>query len=696
MRRSKITRRTFLVQMGVVAAGGALAACSAPATPVPAAKAPEPTKALEPTKAPAPQPTAAPAATKAPPPTPAPVAPTAAAASTGKYKEAPALAEQVKAGKLPPVDKRLPEEPFVVKPIDKIGKYGGKLSSIVADPTADLPEVEWNLRSAVAGRPYDLQTVIPWTVKSWKLSDDRKELAVQMRKGLNWSDGKPLTTADVMFWYQDIFLNTDLTPKIDGKWAPGGKPMVIKASDDHNFTITFSVPYPAILDFLPDLNPWAPKHYLSQWHIKYNDKANDQAKTEKFDTWVQAFSFHANLNQGGQLQQDAKLPVRNPWTFEKQDQQGNRTYARNPYYWMVDTDGNQLPYADTIERIVVENKEVLTAKILAGEGTHHSWFLSLANFPLYKQNEAKGNFTTSLYPDLRASEMGFCFNYTHKDEVLRKLFNELKWRQAMSHALNRAEINELRFAGQGIPRQPLMHPGATGYKDGVTDQYYTKFDVAEANKLLDELGLKYDADKKFRLRPDGKPLALVMEVDAGRADLAEVCNLIRGYWAKVGINISIKSQDQQFFMQRMRANDHDIGVWAIGGSSEVYSRQNEPIRYRPPWHWTTTPLGGPLWRQWLDTGGKEGLEPPDIIKKLWDVSEQWRQEPLGSEKYKQLAEQMLQINAENCWCIGTVGLVPRVGIVKNTLRNTPKKAQILSVEYTMWSYYLPEQWYCEG
>ena len=148
-----------------------------------------------------------------------------------------------------------------------------------------------------------------------------------------------------------------------------------------------------------------------------------------------------------------------------------------------------------------------------------------------------------------------------------------------------------------------------------------------------------------------------MEVDAGRADLAEVCNLIKGYWAKVGINISIKSQDQQFFMQRMRANDHDIGVWAIGGSSEVYSRQNEPIRYRPPWHWTNTPLGGPLWRQWLDTGGKEGLEPPDIIKKLWDMSEQWRQEPLGSDKYKSSLSRCSRstrrtagASARSAWC----------------------------------------------
>jgi len=690
MSKPKITRRTFLVQMGVVAAGGALAACGGAATPVPA----PPAKAPEPTKAPAAQPTAAPAATKAAPPTPAPVAPTAAAVATGKYKEAPALAELVKAGKLPPVDKRLPEEPFVIKPIDKGGKYGGKLSSIVADPTGDLPEIDYMLvqNLAIATRSLDLKEILPNVAKGWELSKDFKELKVALRKGMKWSDGKPFTTADVKFWYEDVFLNKELTPTIDKKWMPGGKVMKIVVDDDYNFRIQFEAPYPVILDFLPGLTPWAPKHYLQQWHPKYNDKAADQAKSEKFDTWVAAYQFHAQNNQ---LQQDAKLPEHKAWLYERQDQQGNRYYVRNPYFWRVDTDGNQLPYIDSLERLVVENKEVLTAKVLAGEGTHHSWFLTLANYPLYKQNEQKGGFAVGLYPDTRASEMGFCFNYTHKDEVLRTLFNDLKWRQAMSHAINRAEINELRFAGLGVPRNPIMHPGATGYKEGM-DQYYAKFDQAKANQLLDEIGLKWDADKKFRLRPDGKPLALTMEVDAGRADLAEIGNLIKGYWAKIGINMSIKSQDQQFFMQRMRANDHDIGVWAIGGSSEVYSRQNEPIRYRPPWHNDQTPLGGPLWRQWFNTGGKDGLEPPDIIKKLWDITEAWRQEPVGTDKYKQLSEQMLQINAENCWCIGTVGLVPRVGIVKKTVRNAPKPGQILSIEYNMWSYYMPEHWYLEG
>jgi peptide/nickel transport system substrate-binding protein len=690
MSSQKFSRREFLKVIGLTGAGTILTACTAPAVSTPT-QAPAPQATNTAAVAPPAVPTTAPVA---PPvvPTAAPVSPTTVVTTTGKYKEAPTLAELVKAGKLPAIEKRLPEDPLIITPLDKSGKYGGKLSSIIADPTGDLFEIEGAIGRNVAIFSYDLKSLLPCAVKAWKLSSDSKELALTLRKGMKWSDGNPFTTADVKFWYEDIFLNKDITPTIDKKWAPGNEPMKLAVDDETNFRLQFSIPFPSILDFMPALSPWAPKHYLSNWHIKYNDKANDIAKTEKLDTWVKAFLYHSNLNQGLQLQQDAKLPSINPWVFEKQDTQGNRTYTRNAYYWAVDKDNQQLPYVDTLERQVVENREVLGVKILAGEGTHHSWFLNLANFPLYKENEKKSNFTVNLFTDLRASECGFCFNYTHKDEVLRKLFNDIRWRQAVSQAINRDEVKELRFAGMGVSRNPIMHPGASFWKDGL-DQFYTKFDQAKSNQLLDEIGLKWDADKKYRLRPDAKPLALTMEVDAGRADLTEVCNLIKGYLSKVGINISIKPQDQQFFMQRMSANDHDIGVWAIGGSSEIYSRQNEPIRYRPPWHNSQTPLGGPLWRQWLDTAGKSGLEPPDIIKRLWEVSEAWRKEPFGSDKYKELGGEMLQINAENCWCIGTVGLVPRVGILKNTVQNGPKKDMVLSIEYNMWTYYLIEQWW---
>ncbi len=610
----------------------------------------------------------------------------------GKYREAPALSEMVQAGTLPPVDDRLPAEPRVLEVLDQLGRYGGELSSVVADPTANLFEISNGRSANLAGRNYGLDSIIPLTAESFELSADSQMLTVNLRAGARWSDGSPFTTEDVLFWYEDVLLNEELTPVIDSDLTPGDTPLQLEVLNDYSFNLIFAVPYPSVIDILPSLALWRPKHYLKDWHINYNEEANAKAQEENFDAWYEAFEYHADSSE---TQQDAELPVLGAWVFERQDTQGNTSYTRNPYFWTVDVEGNQLPYVDTLRKVVVENREVLTAKVLAGEGTHHSWFLSLADFPLYKQNEESGNYTARLHPDLRASEMGFAFNYTHQDEVLRELFNTLEWRQALSHAIDRNEINELRFGGRGVPRNPIMHPGPSFWEDGM-DQYYTSYDVDLANELLDGIGLVYDSDGRFRLRPDGEAMTITMEVDAGRADLSEVGNLIKSYWAAAGVNLNVKGQDQQFLMQRMRANEHDIGVWAIGGSSEPYSRQHEPIRYRPPWHWSSTPLSGPLWRQWLNTDGAEGMEPPDIIQELWDITVQWQAEPFGTDRYKELGRQMLQINAENVWLIGTVGLVPRASVIRNTVRNHPQAENILSIEYGMWNHYQMAQWWIDS
>jgi len=606
--------------------------------------------------------------------------------------EAPMLADKTTAGDLPPVDERIPAEPMVLEPFESIGKYGGSLVQLAPDPTGqDAGFGSSNSANSVATRSYDLRTIIPNVCKSWKLSDDYTEIVFELRKGMRWSDGAPFTTDDVRFWYEDGLLNEELTPTINKKWKPGGEVMELVVDDDYTFRLRFAVPYPIIIDYLPGSGFWSAKHFLKEFHINYNPEAVEIAKSEGFDLWIESYGFHA---QTGNLQQDIDNPVLLPWMWESQASNGDRFWVRNPYFWEIDTEGNQLPYPDYHERWVVGNLEVLTAKVIAGEGTHASWYLTLPDFPLFKENEDKGNYTAGLYPDSRASEYGLAFNYGHKDLYLRELFNDLRWRMAMSHAMNRDEMNELRFAGTGVARQPIADPGASFYEEGI-DQYYVEYDPDLANELLDEIGLPWDANQEWRTRADGSPLNLTLEFWAGKSNVAEISELIKGYWAKVGINVTLKPEEKNFYQERLVANETDMGNWAIGGGSEVYSRQNEPIRWRPPWHWMTTPLGGPSWRQWLDSDGEEGLEPPEIIKELWDLTLQWLAEPNGTERYMELGKRIFQINAENCWLLGTVGLVPRVAVIKNTVRNAPKPGQILSIEYGMWTPSQTEQWWLE-
>ena len=315
----KISRRQFLIVSGATVSSSVLAACASSddqgAVEAPAA---EPAVESEP------------------------------AVPGSKYQEAPQLADMVRSGDLPPVDERLPLQPWVIEIKDSIGKYGGKLSSVVADPTANLFEISNARAASLARRSPDFSSIVPFVVESWELSADSMKLTVNLRQGMRWSDGEPFTTADVQFWYEDVLLNEEITPVIDDDLAPGGEPMILAVEDDFTFSFNFAVPYPTIVDILPSQSPWLPKHYLSQWHINHNENANDLAADENFDTWFEAFLFHADV---AETQQDVDMPVLGAWQFASQDTQGNTLYTRNPYYWAIDPDGNQLPYVDEIEKL---------------------------------------------------------------------------------------------------------------------------------------------------------------------------------------------------------------------------------------------------------------------------------------------------------------------------------------------------------
>ena len=173
------------------------------ATPAPA----QPTQVpAQPTKAPAVEPTKAPAATTAP---------------ASKYKESPTLTEQVKAGKLPAVDQRLPANPLVVKGA-KVGKYGGNWRMGMTAGTDDVsfyrilayePLVRWNV---------EWTDIVPNVAEKWDANQAATEFTIYLRKGLKWSDGTPVTADDILFWWEDVALNKELSPIAaeldDGRW----------------------------------------------------------------------------------------------------------------------------------------------------------------------------------------------------------------------------------------------------------------------------------------------------------------------------------------------------------------------------------------------------------------------------------------------------------------------------------------------
>lgn len=606
-----------------------------------------------------------------------------------KYNEAPALAELVKQGKLSPIEKRLPDEPLVVDPPEEIGKYGGEYRSAGFGPQSGQVDSETVRVQHLLQINPDLKTLTPNIVKTWGISKDFREVTLILRRGMKWSDGTPFTADDFMFWYEDIASNNDLTPVKNTAWTPGGKMMVMRKINPYTIKITFAAPYPAVDITLAKSYIYgrffAPKHYLKQYHIKYNSKANEVAKKEGFADWIQCFNYHYAYAQN---QMDTNLPDITPWVLTKIDEAGNKYYERNPYYWKVDTAGNQLPYIDRQVVVIVKDAQVRIMKIIsqelhaAGENP-----LPVKEYTLYKENEKKGDYTVYLFNNTRGSDWCVAFNLTHKDPVLRKIFNDIRFRQAMSLAIDRKQINDVLYFGKAVIRQAVPPPETSFYEDWM-GKYFIEYDPNKANALLDKIGLKWDKEKKVRLRPDGKPLEIVLECTEEFAPQAE---MVSEMWTKVGVKTIMKQEERTLFYQRGAANERDAAAWTFDGVAE-FSLRSGGLDGSACRRAFGNPINAAiLWSTWINTKGASGEEPPEIIKRFYEIGDKFLVTSPKSRDYKKLGGELLKIATENLWAIGT-SVAPRVIMISNKLGNTPKEGTF-AYDYHFWVPYMGDTWF---
>jgi peptide/nickel transport system substrate-binding protein len=605
-----------------------------------------------------------------------------------RYKEAPMLAEMVKAGKLPSVEKRLPKEPLVIKPFERVGKYGGTLR---------FGNVETNLWNYATLRTNGLfrynQTndeVLVDIAKSYGFSSDLKTLIIELREGHKWSDGEPFTADDIIFWWEDVATNKDLTPVLNPFWAPGGKPAVFKKISPTRVEIAFAVPYPTAIDLLgrswfsADPPFMMPKHYITKWHIKYNPKANDVAKEEGFDSWTKAFMAHATSPNNF----DVKRPTLWAWIPEKIT--ADRAIAvRNPYFHQVDAEGNQLPYIDRIDTVITGNKEVQILKATSGEFDIEIFYTSLRDMPVFKQNEKQGNYHIILPQSLRPSMFALMPNRTVKDPVLRELFNNLDFRIALSISINREAMNKAIFFGLGKPFPALPLPTMSFFKPEWATSYM-QYDPDRANKILDSLGLTKRDSEGYRLRPDGKGrISMLVEIGVREGPKEEMAEMVKSDWAKVGLEAIVKSVEGGLYSQRTLANDLQIGNWHLDRAG-LFGRAN------PLWFGVVEPSQnrwGTQWALWFQSGGKEGIEPPQEIKNLRATYDKWVQTLPGTPEFNRLGAEYYDYFATQLPMIGTVGLEPVPMVVSNRLRNVPDKDIWWGSDTNFYAPYLPAQWY---
>ena len=595
------------------------------------------------------------------------------------YNEAPMLRVKVAAGELLPVEERLPDEPKIKEVVEEIGQYGGTLRAF---GTYYLGEEENDmcLFRASCSCLLDMTmdgTIIGNLAKGYELSDDGKTFTLYLRKGAKWSDGYPFTADDILFMYEDIALNEN----IQADWGSFKDVDKIGKLDDYTVRIELNQP---VFSMPVQISSWlgrfmyisAPKHYLKKWHIKYNPNADELAKKEGFENWGEAFYYHWWF----QPTKDIDQPTMNAWVAKAYTGTA-KVFERNPYFWQVDEEGNQLPY---IDRVVVGfvDMEGYQLKIISGEADIAIASTSLSNYPLYKEHEEEGGYRVIPVPELFSSQFALGVHQNNSDPFLGPILRDVRFRQALSVAINREEINETCYFGLGIPGQATVHPNASFYKEEWA-RAYAQYDPGMANRLLDEVGLTERDKDGFRVDPDGKPILLLVEYLPYWFPEITPLELVKEYWEDVGLKTMTKGISHGLYGLRGSAPDHIIIVHPYADATEVATfykggrAMPNGIAQWPAgaeWYFANDSVStGSRKLEDFEGGKLPGEEPPEHVKQQWDRGKKKiRQTKYRSKEYMQIAQEIYDWQAKYLYAIGTVGMVPQIVIVKKNLRNVPE------------------------
>ncbi len=588
--------------------------------------------------------------------------------------EAPSLAEQVAAGSLPPVEERLPASPEVITPLNEVGTYGGTLRRVLGGSNDHNSILRIVSPQGLTRWKADFSAVIPNVAESWDVNEVGSEFTFHLREGMKWSDGHPFTADDIMFFVEDLLHNEEFYPNPPARFVVDGETMTAEKVDDHTVTLKFAAPYGTFLTELatplaqePVL--WA-KHFCQQFHPKYNpDVQASVDATEAVEDWPSLFRLNCGEVEAPNRWANAERPTLDPWIVTGDGYSAGSTQVvmeRNPYFWQVDTDGNQLPYIDTLEmNVAVDNQTIVLEAIAGNIDMQRRRIDNLSNKPVFAENADKAGFEILNMTNSSANVMAIHFNHTHKDPVMRELLRNKDVRVALSLAIDREEIIDIVYQGQGEPYQIGPRPDHVLYNEQLGRQY-TEFDPDRANELLDAAGYAERDSEDYRLLPDGRRMAFnIQYTGIEQPDWGDALEIIAQHWQDVGVEINTGSVERSIYYSRGEANEHDIMVWGAPGGLDPTLSPRDVISVHPQASWYAIP-----WARWYLSGGTEGEEPTPSMKERLALYDAFKKEA-DQEKALDIFRQIHQIAADEFEIIG-VSLAPDlVGVVNKNLRNVP-------------------------
>jgi peptide/nickel transport system substrate-binding protein len=498
-------------------------------------------------------------------------------------------------------------------------------------------------------------------------------VTMHLREGLKWSDGDEVTTEDI-----DFALN--YVNKYEGlsDWGCAwGNAVSVTFVDDYTFQLELTGWYPnSAMGYVGySASEWGglyPSQHYKPWHIEFNENADAEAVAAGFQNWRDRIIW--SLPYGG-VQKDLERPTLQPWDHISSDNDV-KSYVRNPYFLTVDQAGNQLPYVD---EILVQVVDIETYHLKAASGEMDFGFAqtSLNNYTLYKEGEAAGNYKVSLVPSVLGSVAAFTVNALHPDPVKRQVLGDKRFRQALSVAIDREEINEVLYQGVAVPTFGLADPNAPYYDPAF--ERNAVYDVARANSLLDAVGMRARGADGYRLGPDGKPFQIIMEHSQGNA---EIYFLVEEYWEDVGINTEIVYEALPLWRARRQDGLYDIMSEPADSTAELIAwrsrRGGISVLYFQPWaNWLTATndiADGIVTMESVladNDGAFPGIEPPQWVKDQNAAGRKARFAEFRSPDYLSGAREFYEIAVDQCLMFGTVGWAPSPVIARSNLRNVP-------------------------
>jgi len=583
------------------------------------------------------------------------------------YVETPSLVDQVAAGELPPVAERLPLDPAVVtfdRPDMFPGEHGGELR-ILMGKSKDIRMMMVYGYARLVGYNQALE-LEPDLLRDIEVEDSRI-FTLHLREGHKWSDGHPFTSEDFRYYWEDIANDSELSPFGPPKLLlVKGDPPTVEILDEVTVRYTWARPNPNFLPALAGARPlfiYRPAHYLKQFHGKYTPVESIQAIIDRTGTrnWA---GLHHRMDHPYKSD-NPDLPVLQPWKDITPPPADRFLFERNPFYHRVDINGLQLPYIDRVVVNIADNK-LVPAKAGAGDTDLQGRYLRFDNYTFLKASEERNDYQVRLWRTARGSQIALYPNLNVTDPVWRELVRDVRFRRALSLAIDRVEINEVVYYGLAHEAANMVLPESPLFREEYRDAW-AQFDLAEANRLLDEIGLTERNKRGLRLLPDGRPMELVIETAGESTEETDVLELIHDSWVKIGVKPFAKPSQREVFRNRIFSGDAVMSIWS-GLDNGIPTPEMVPVEFAPT---SQVHLQWPQWGQNYETGGEAG-EPPDLpeAQRLMSLYVAWEQAE-SAEQREAIWHEMLSIFADQVYTIGVVSGVRQPVVVSNDLHNVP-------------------------